>query len=286
MIAVFALPSILVALVGQASAAPAEPCGYVEFRPTNASTVVDGTWYENIQATVHFADGHSETAKIPYRWVYPDGERTDPWSATNLGSPGFVTRFQFPPPEFDRSTLPPLIAYIVRHSNSDGYSDLPNCPTTTRSAAASARIRYQWNTQILTDARAAPGAHLFVAAFLRTSGDEEDLRKFQIDECVLFANHDERVVKRIVFVFQHRVDGGTELPRVTLEAVGSFAKHMVVAPGRDPQAYPYCRALMGQSIPPNPLAITSVYARVSEVDYEDGTSWHATPASLPNTKQR
>jgi hypothetical protein len=104
------------------------PCGVVEFLPYAAPRYNGTAAEEPVAATVTFADGHKETARFPYPWIYPDGERGDPWSQTNLRNPGFETTLQFPPPGTDRTTLPPLIQYILSHTNAGGYTDLPECP--------------------------------------------------------------------------------------------------------------------------------------------------------------
>jgi hypothetical protein len=104
------------------------PCGFVDFKPTAAPRYSNGTAFEPVQATVSFPDGHTETARFPYVWPYPNGEQTDPWSDTNLKNPNFVTTLRFPPAGSDPSTFPPLIQYIIKHTDQGGYTDLPPCP--------------------------------------------------------------------------------------------------------------------------------------------------------------
>jgi hypothetical protein len=105
------------------------PCGQVEFQPTGSPRYQNGTAYEPMSAKVTFPDGHQETANFPYRWVYPNGEQTDPWSDTNLRKdPNGPTPMQPPPPGSDVSSFPPLIQYIVRHTGPDGYTYLQPCP--------------------------------------------------------------------------------------------------------------------------------------------------------------
>jgi hypothetical protein len=108
------------------------PCGVVEFIPYAAPRSDGATVYEPVQATVTFPDGHKETARFPYSWVYTDGERTDPWSQTNLRNPNFQTTLQLPPPGADRSGYPSLIQYILAHTDLGGYTDLPDCPKAGR----------------------------------------------------------------------------------------------------------------------------------------------------------
>ncbi|MFN2460680.1 MAG: hypothetical protein ABR591_08340 [Candidatus Velthaea sp.] len=107
------------------------PCGSVTFNIKGAPRYVAGTAYENVSATVQFPDGHSETAFFPYKWAYPDGERTDPWSSTNLREhPGddYEIAAQLPPPGSDTSGFPSVILYILQHTGPDGRTNLGPCP--------------------------------------------------------------------------------------------------------------------------------------------------------------
>ncbi len=105
------------------------PCGAVILKPNGELRIDRGTAYEPILATVTFPDGHTESAMFPYKWVYPNAEQTDPWSDTNLKKGDFRIAVQPPPPGNDPSTFPPLIQYILKHTKSDGLTDLPDCPT-------------------------------------------------------------------------------------------------------------------------------------------------------------
>jgi hypothetical protein len=105
------------------------PCGVVEFEPTAAPRYRNGTAYEPVAAIVTFPDGHRVAARFPYDWVYPDGEHTDPWSDTNLKNTNFVTVFHYPPPGMDTSTFSPVIQYIIKHSDAEGYTNLLPCPS-------------------------------------------------------------------------------------------------------------------------------------------------------------
>ena len=104
------------------------PCGVVDFKPYAAPRYNNGTASEPVEATVTFPDGHRETARFPYPWLYPNGEQTDPWSDTNLKNPNFITTLRFPPAGSDPATYPPLIQYILKHTDSGGYTNLQPCP--------------------------------------------------------------------------------------------------------------------------------------------------------------
>lgn len=104
------------------------PCGFVEFLPTEPPHYSNGTATETIRAKVTFPDGHAESVSFPYKWVYPNGEQTDPWSATNSRKGNFPVTLQTPPPGSDLGLFPLLVQYILKHSDSSGYTDLPDCP--------------------------------------------------------------------------------------------------------------------------------------------------------------
>ncbi len=104
------------------------PCGFVDFKPYAAPRYSGGTAYEPVQAVVTFPDGHQESARFPYPWIYPNGEQNDPWSDTNLKKGDFDITLQTPPPGADTSSFPPLVQYILKHSNPQGYTLLPKCP--------------------------------------------------------------------------------------------------------------------------------------------------------------
>jgi len=107
------------------------PCGFVDFIPPTITDVRGTTYYETIEAVVHFPDGHEEKARFPYKWKYPDGERTDPWSATNLRDhPRMMTPAQTPPPTVDANSLSPVIQYLLQHTNVNGVTSLQPCPNT------------------------------------------------------------------------------------------------------------------------------------------------------------
>jgi hypothetical protein len=113
------------------------PCGFVDFAPYEAPRYRNGTAYEPIQAKVTFPDGHTQSEKFPYPWIYPDGEQNDPWSDTNLRKAQSQVRpggeppealLQLPPPGADTSNYPSLIQYILSHTDANGYTVLKPCP--------------------------------------------------------------------------------------------------------------------------------------------------------------
>jgi len=109
------------------------PCGFVDFvQPDSEFTEIRGTtYYETIVAVVHFPDGHTEKARFPYKWKYPDGERTDPWSGTNMrANPTMQTPAQTPPPNVDPNSLSPVIQYLLQHTDDRGITSLKPCPKT------------------------------------------------------------------------------------------------------------------------------------------------------------
>ena len=114
---------------GNGAAPGNEPCGYVEFSDPNGSQYDPQTrgYYVDVQISVHFADGRSDSLTLDYPWYYPDAA-SDPWSAQNLHDPNFPTTFQSPPPA-KRAGEPALVRYVMAHTSSDGYTLLRDCPS-------------------------------------------------------------------------------------------------------------------------------------------------------------
>ena len=104
------------------------PCGAVDLMPDDEPQHRGSAVSEHVVATVSFPDRHQESAAFPYRWVYPSGEETDPWSTTNLQKPGMTIPLVLPPPRADVSSYPPLIQYILKHTDANGITDLSPCP--------------------------------------------------------------------------------------------------------------------------------------------------------------
>jgi hypothetical protein len=104
------------------------PCGAVDLMPDDEPQHRGNGVSEHVVATVSFPDHHQESAAFPYRWVYAGGEETDPWSATNLQKSAMTIPLVMPPPGADRSSYPPLIQYILQHTDANGITDLSPCP--------------------------------------------------------------------------------------------------------------------------------------------------------------
>ena len=109
-------------------------CGYVEFIPYDVTQYRGGIAYEKIAAIVSFSDGHRERAVFPYPWTYRDPETHDPWSASNLRNMRFVVTVQRPPAGFS-DPLPPLISFVLNHTDERGYTTLPACPASPAPAS-------------------------------------------------------------------------------------------------------------------------------------------------------
>jgi hypothetical protein len=102
-----------------------EPCGYVDFQPTD-NPIVDkstGRIWEKIEMKVHFPDGSEQSVDLDYLWYYPS-RTADPFMPENSNIP---TTFQSPPPD-KRDNEPPLVQYVIDHSSAEGYTKLRECP--------------------------------------------------------------------------------------------------------------------------------------------------------------
>jgi hypothetical protein len=126
------LPCLLAASPDVPAPSPAPgvttPCGAVDFNRAGPPRTEGKSVLETIAARFTFADHHYESAVFPYPWVYGDAELTDPWSITNQRRGDFHFAMRMPPRGTDTSAYPPLIRYLLAHTNAAGYGHLPNCP--------------------------------------------------------------------------------------------------------------------------------------------------------------
>ncbi len=102
-----------------------EPCGYVDFEPTQEARVdrPTGRVWEYVSIVVHFPDGSVQSVPLDYTFFYPS-EDQDPFLK---GHENIPATFQFPP-QNQRPNEPPLVQYVIDHTNVDGYTLLKECP--------------------------------------------------------------------------------------------------------------------------------------------------------------
>ncbi|PZR56299.1 MAG: hypothetical protein DLM50_08510 [Candidatus Meridianibacter frigidus] len=110
-------------------AAGNEPCGFVSFVNIRAPKYAGGAFYQDIRAMVTFADRHQEGVELDYPFYYAS-ETAFPWSDQNLKNDKFEVPFQFPPAE-KRASEPPLVQYIMTHTDTAGFTKFKNCPWDT-----------------------------------------------------------------------------------------------------------------------------------------------------------
>lgn len=213
------------------SPAPAAPCGFVTFLPVAAPRVTAGTMAERIRVTVTFSDGHTESATFPYPWVYPNGEQTDPWSYTNLKNPSLAVALQPPPPGNDVKALPPIIAYVIAHTNSAGMTNLVDCPPRAPRnapggqyqpiAAAPELLRF-------VDESAADSPVAILEATLSSVGAPEHLLPGVVQQCVTYKNRASQTVTKLSIAFTYRNDHDKLLTTQTLTRAEALAPGAVV----------------------------------------------------------
>lgn len=102
-----------------------EPCGYVDFAPTNNATVDQrtGRVWEYVAIIVHFPDGSEQSVDLDYPFYY-SSESADPFLK---GHENIDATFQFPPPD-KAPDEPALVRYVIDHTRPDGYTTLRDCP--------------------------------------------------------------------------------------------------------------------------------------------------------------
>ena len=80
---------------------------------------------ENVEMTVHYANGMSESVALDYPFHYASSA-DDPWSAQNANNPNFPATFQTPPPD-QAGSEPAIVKYVMARSTADGYTTLKPC---------------------------------------------------------------------------------------------------------------------------------------------------------------
>jgi hypothetical protein len=108
---------------GTGAAAGTEPCGFVEFMDPHGARYdpqTRGFWVD-VQMSVHFPDGHSESQLLDYPWYYPSA------AANPFEHESVPMLFQWPPTE-QRESEPTLVQYVMSHSAAPGITLLKDCP--------------------------------------------------------------------------------------------------------------------------------------------------------------
>ncbi len=102
-----------------------EPCGYVEFQPTQQPTIDSSTGriWEHVSATVHFPDGSAQNVILDYPWYFPN-RASDPFFPENSNLPALFQQ----PPVNQRASEPAVVQYIMTHSDAQGFTKLRDCP--------------------------------------------------------------------------------------------------------------------------------------------------------------
>lgn len=102
-----------------------EPCGYVDFSPNDRPTIDSktGRVWEYVAIVVHFPDGSEQSVNLDYPFYYA-AQADDPFEP---GHDNIPATFQFPPPN-QAANEPPLVQYVIQHTDSAGYTKLRDCP--------------------------------------------------------------------------------------------------------------------------------------------------------------
>jgi hypothetical protein len=256
------------------------PCGYVDFKPTRAPRYVGTTAYETIRATLHFPDGHTESDVFPYPWAYPNGEQTDPWSMTNLLRGDFVVGLQLPPLGFDRTSLSPLLAFVVAHTAADGTTDLKDCPRPSPTPLPADRLAVMerpmvgdWPSSAPFEARAYFVGHP-VAGDIRHPAASLEI-------CAVFTNLARRPVRRMQFAFLYADAQWLLIGVDPLDVRADVPPGMRIgwpAPENGGTVVPRCRVV--SLAPADRARFEHLRMSVREVEYDDGSRW-SNPNPLP-----
>ena len=262
------------AVLTQAATDTPARCGTVEYRPYAAPRYSAGAAFEHVEATL-YSDGRvPEKARFPYTWDYRDSERTDPWSSANAQKDVPIP-VQPPPPGFDRTSLPPLIAFILAHTNRRGYVTIPQCTTKVDTAPSD---QHEFALDYDLKANVAAGAHIVAVPWLRRTGRIPPLPSDVVEECASILNQGPQAVRSIRLVFTYADAGGHDVAAETLDATGPFAPFVPVgepAHAAQPEASRPCRVFAE----PRALSrttrqrIAKITLSIEQVEYADGSSW-------------
>ncbi|HEX3550432.1 MAG TPA: hypothetical protein VHT53_08655 [Candidatus Elarobacter sp.] len=264
--------AVLAAAPSPAPTAP--PCGYVNFIPVAPARYVAGTAYERMRMRVGFPDGHTESMVLPYPWIYPDGERNDPWSITNLRDhPNATVAFQFPPANYDRNAAFPLLAYVLAHTSANGQTTLSDCkPARSKAVLPPSYAHVHIRETALVDA----GAQLDVIPFDAWEAAANGATR--VKQCVMFTNRSDRTVQSVRFTFRYVTATGAPISSGTLDVTGPYATGAGTPDFRRPGVVPDlrpCTMMVEQvGLPPPERRIAEAITSVESVEYEDGTAWH------------
>jgi hypothetical protein len=113
---------------GTGSGAGEAPCGAVYFQSVNNQPPrfdrESGFYvYDQIRMSVHMADGSVQDIVLDYPWRYKN-EAGDPFVQGHTDVPMI---FEFPPKEM-RPNEPPLVQYVMKHTTTEGFTELTDCP--------------------------------------------------------------------------------------------------------------------------------------------------------------
>jgi len=112
---------------GNGSGAGVKPCGEVYMDPFALRLNRDGSRSVAIKLVVDLSDGSSVEDVLGWRFSYRR-EVDDPFSPVGDRA-GAIPRLQLPPPGYDLvGRQKPATVFAVKHTGSDGLTDLEDCP--------------------------------------------------------------------------------------------------------------------------------------------------------------
>ena len=103
------------------------PCGFPTLIGLRAH-LTGGKYYEDVSVEIQFRDGHVESGRIPYLFVY-NSEADNPFSEQNKDK---EAPLQSPPPGTDVSALPRAVQIAIKYTDAAGRTLLPECPNPPR----------------------------------------------------------------------------------------------------------------------------------------------------------
>jgi hypothetical protein len=241
---------------GPAQAVPDDvSCGRFEYSRAGPPRIVGDFVHERVDATFYSIDGLHYRDEFPYPWIYRADSNDDPWLGNNADRKDLTPPIQFPPPGFDTTQLPSVIALAVARTSKDGHTVLQPCIFPLAN-----RISQVEGAGIIDT-----GTSKTLAILLRYSL----LHRPAVDFCAQARNTGDKPITRFVIALslldRNRILLGTqELVRTSLLPVGLSPEFDCIPIG---DGWPAGRI----------NEIEHMRAAVQSIQYADGTSWTRQP---------
>jgi hypothetical protein len=126
----FVLSFPLLGIAGRTTALDEEPCVTVGFHAAAGGKATNGHT-QRVEVVAYLQDGRSLVAVFPYDWTYEDPARDNPFYGANVFRYRTPFAVQLPKERLEKQSLPPIIAYVLEHTDAGGHLHTKSCPPST-----------------------------------------------------------------------------------------------------------------------------------------------------------